>query len=302
MQSRLVVALLFGLAWAPAFALLLAEDDAGTGADASGNRDAPTDLPSFGRFAGNLTQPQDADWYAPPGGITWNGPFCVEAEASGAAFANVTLAVDAAFARHEVQRTLTPVAAVWEALPMESPATIARVQLGIALPPIRGSLLGLESDGAAGTAGGPYAFTIDGVSGDDFGPGDGGLGGDAPGTTVAAPALPRACTAGELNGTGGDLRDVFSFSGEIGERVTVTWLTVGFPPPTLHILDPLGTTVAIVENSTSLTLVLDRPGPWYVAPTTTASAGGGWWAMGFTDDPGSTCRPMCDLTTGVDKS
>lgn len=290
--QALVVTMLF-LVVVPALGLLLPEDDAGTGGDASGDRSFPTSLPSFGAFAGNLTLPGDADWYAPPGGFTGDGPFCVEAYAAGALFANVTLAVDAAFARHEVQRALTPAAAASDALPLQAPTAVARVRLGIALPPIRGSLFGVESAGAAGAAGGPYEFTTDALMGDDFGPGDGSLGEDAPGTILAAPALPRACTAGELNGTGGDERDVFSFPGELGERVTVTWLTGGSPAATLHILDPLGETVAIVENSTSLTLVLDQPGPWYVAPTTTGNAGGGWWAMGFTDDPGHGCRPLC---------
>lgn len=276
--AALLVCTLFLASFA---ASLVHDDDAGTRADASDSRADPTPLASYGSYLGNLSALGDADWYSLPGGASFAGPYCVEAEVAGAVAANLTLAVDAGFARHEVTRRVPPL------------RELSRI--GIALPPVDPPLAGLTADGPVGAAGGSYALSVRAFHDDDFGPGDAGTGGDAPGTLAGAPLLPRACIAGALNGSAGDERDVIAFEAQMGERFVLSFLAVGLgATPRLEVLDAAGLALLTLDNTTLDVFEAPATGVYYLSPTTSASGSAAWWAVGVTDDAGGQgCRPMC---------
>jgi hypothetical protein len=281
-------------------------DDAGSGGDAGDTPDEALPLPEAGTFQGNLSTPDDADWYSLPGD---GSAVCVSATIDGRSVANATLAAERPGA--ELPPENTPSAEATHN-PTES------LEVGLASPDVERVLLGLTPQytltrpAAPDLALGGYTFDLElaavaGTTADELAEDpDAGQGpGDVPdqGSSVEPPAVESSCTAGNLeaaDGGSGDA-DAYRFHADAGDRVVVSLAaqeeTSG--ATTMDLVTPAGKEQATLTNGDVVETTVEETGNYTLS---LANGQGNQVEYGFgitTDDDGPPpCRPSC-MKTGL---
>lgn len=268
------------------------QDDANTGGDAPDDPSAALALGEPGSYLGNLTPPDDADWYRLGG----TDASCLEAEVEGEAVADAVLADGAGLATN-VNQSLPP---------------HRDLDLGLASQNPDALFLGLtprELPGRDGLGAGSYGFNVSRapVSGASSDPGSGG---DVPGDRNSTlPTVPDACFRGVLNGGSSSEpdADAYNFSGEAGDEVSLSLATVhdNGAVTYLNLTSPSGETVFTIRDSGFATTTLPEMGNWTVSLETPSSSAEVLYGVGFSvdfrdpdddeedDGDSSSCRPGC---------
>lgn len=246
--------------------------DPGAGKDASNAIDAPTLLPGFGAYYGDLP-PNDADWYVIEATPT---PACFVLEAVGTVGYDLTLGTRGWFS-HNIQTPAPP---------------NYGTRLAIAAPAVNRTLVGI-----AGTpmASGGYDFNVTRYALEEFTGVDGGSGSDAPPIPQGAVPVRGSCVKGAVGLK--DTADFFSFNVSAGDQVVYSLAASGASSPTLKVLDAAGSVLGGVIGSGGIgTVTAPSTGTYYLAvsvPLDSSSSGYLVGLVGPDPPPGSPCRPHC---------
>lgn len=293
------LALLTAAATVPMAAPL--QNDARSEGDAPDDPSAALDLEQPGTYPGNLTPPDDADWYRLGG----TGASCLEAEVGGAAVSEAVLADGAGLAR-DVNQTLLPHDDLGLGLASQNPDAL---------------FLGLtprEAPSGDDLGTGAYEFDVERapVSGTSSDPGSGSdVPGDRNGTL---PRVPDACFRGVLNdaenGSASEAdADAYNFTGHPGDDLALSLASVHDNGATtyLNLTSPTGETVLTIRDSGLASTTLPMYGNWTVSLETPSTSVEVLYGVGFShdfrdprededddDDDGddgddSSCRPGC---------
>jgi len=262
-----------------------AQNDAGSGADASDVQSVPTPIPDYGTYAGTSRSVNDADWYAVTNSTTSMASTCTVLDATGDTYEGVTLGIATTSASHSVTSTLPADGALSLVLAGVAPTS---VQVGLVPVP--------NPAGSTPARPGSYQFSIRGYTSADLGMGDAGLGAgvDAPAWPDAVP-LEGPCTRGTLTPLGGigDTSDAYAFT--LPATTQIVYTLASPTDVTLSVLDSAGQTVsgsAIAPGQIGdLTLAA---GTFYL----NASAASGTtldYMIGIVggDPTGPGCKPAC---------
>ncbi len=227
-------------------------DDAGSGQDAGDTPEDALELPDIGVYQGNLTPPDDADWYTLKAGhiSTFPNPSpdrdipaCMELGVRSQAAANVTLLL-----RNGTDRSI-------EAPVFES----QDLRLGIAAPHLRSTFIGLEPrDGLPSF--GSYTLDLAAFGPPDKDDGDAGFGRDVGGTPETAADLPGPCLPGVLQK--GDA-DAYNFEANAGDGLVLSLVHPIGPDFDTILIAPDGTQRNLTLQDGDLeTVALDQDGTW----------------------------------------
>lgn len=287
----LLIAIVVGL---PATHALIASaasngNDAGTNADASDLKAAPTVLPrGYGFYEGNLSSKDGGDWYAVASPSA--GPTCVESVSTATNYDLSTLSVNTGAGTRTVQRG--------------SPQSVP-LKLAIATNSVSQATFGIESAPNQPHQGDParpgyYNFTMRARSAADF-PSDALSGRDAPSGAQNAVTAPAGCFGGKFStAVVGILDDVdnYTFSAKAGQQVFYSFAYPGDPGVlTLTLYDAAGRAVGPAITSNQMASVnVPTDGPFYLTAAS-ASVYEKEYLIGLIlgpdDPPGSGCRPYC---------
>lgn len=264
--------------------------DAGTGRDAPGTREEALPI-GDGTYLGRADSPKDVDWYS---GDSFPDLRCVRAATAGTTLSEMTLTVDG-------RGFVTPVA--------EKEVH----ELAVAMAGAESVLLGFGP--TANPAGnipsrpGYYGFEFARRAFADLGPGDGATGRDAGGQTSSSIPLNGACTAGVLGPGTTDPLDTYHFDGTATDLISISFAELSGTTLFLTLLSSTGVELAEVRSGEVALVELPHTGRYYLGVTETGNASSAFgvgvqvptsaratginYIVAFSDDPGSTCRPMC---------
>ena len=246
--------------------------DPGAGYDASNSVDAPTMLPGFGAYSGDLPA-SDADWYAVDSTAS---AACIVLEAVANVGYDLTLATRGV-SPHSIK---TPV-----------PPNLG-TRIALAQPGVTRTLVGIEGTPSVS---GNYEFTVTRYTLESFTGGDGGTSGDAPSIPQGALPVKGSCVKGTVGLK--DSADVYAFNASMGDQVVYSLAATGASSPSLRVLDATGAPLGTIIGSGGIgSLSVPSAGTYYVAvsvPLDSSSSGYLVGLVGPDPPPGSPCRPHC---------
>ncbi len=219
--------------------------DAGTGADASELRTAPTRLPGPGRYSGSLDSSSDVDWF----GLSPDSTnVCVEAAASGTATTQVTLDIPGlATVRTEAHKGQN-----------------RAVDMALAGAGASDLRFGFTDGHDRARAPGSWSFELE-----TFTPrqlladGDAGSGADAGDTTATASRIDEGCSGGTL--PAGDAADVYQIDAKRGDTLTFSLAGLsGITDVQADLLDATGETLMTVGHNDVGTYTFDARGTYHL--------------------------------------
>lgn len=264
----MVVALLFVASLATADSPF----DPGAGHDASNTAEAPTALPAFDRYSGDLPA-GDADWYAINSSAA---AACIVLEAVANVGYDLTLATRGS-AAHSIKSPVAP--NLW-------------TRLTLAQPGVTRTLVGIEG---TPTASGNYELAVTRHTLESFTGMDGGTAGDAPSIPQGALPVKGSCFKGTVGLK--DSADVYAFNASMGDQIVYSLAATGASSPSLRVLDATGAPLGNIIGSGGVgTLSVPSAGTYYVAvsvPLDSSSSGYLVGLVGPDPPPGSPCRPHC---------
>lgn len=280
-----VLVLVSALPGAPGSAGIL-DDDAGSGSDAGDTPGEAHHLDEPRTFSGDLTPPDDADWY------TLDTPHaesvCVAAVVEGTAHANVTISLTQGLVP-AVTRPIEP---------------MHRLEVGITSPSTTQAWFGLTpaslTDVGEPVSFGNYVVNLTLLDVSRVGPGDDGTGMDAGDTGDTALPVGAPCFGGHLSGPL-DILDVYTFEGKAGELLALSLAQGANAPALLTLRAPSGAELLSVAAGEFDRTVLNETGVWQLrvgfADTNTDSLSA-TYLVGFSlNGPRpKPCTPSCAYT------
>lgn len=247
--------------------------DPGQGRDASDSEDAPTLLPGFGAYHGDLPA-GDQDWY---GVDTPGAPACIVATATATAGFDLTLA-SRGQSPHRVTTAVPP---------------NLETRLAFAGPAMTRALVNV----ARGATDARYDFTLQGYGLDSFGGEDGGTAGDAPALPGGALPVPGPCFKGAVGLK--DTADVYSFSALAGDQIVYSLAAPTASSPSLQVLDGAGAALGAVPSGGIGSVRVPSTGTYFLAvsvPLDSTTANYLVGIIGPDPPPGNPCRPHCAIS------
>jgi hypothetical protein len=279
----LLLALVLALClWPLAPARSSGSGDAGLGHDASDDPAAPSALPGFGTYAGQLDE-VDQDWYSVTNATAASGAFCFEADASGSG-ADELLTLGARGAGFD-HRVFTPV------------STDATAPARLVLAADRASLayVGLSHVESTHES---YTFTIAGSTGTPTNASLVPTPEGALATVTSAMPLPGPCTSGVLDplAGAGHTTDAYSFAGQAGQQVVYS-LGSDVPTTMAQLVDANGTAVgpAIASNGIA-NVTLPQSGTYYLLASQASSTTTVGYVLGVVGLGKYPCDPYCGVS------
>lgn len=248
-----------------------AENDAGSGGDAGGERAFATPVQVAKQFKGAAPL-GDVDWYA---ATVFTGATCVLMNVS----ANRELYVG-----FGAERQTGAVSAV------TTTGASGTVLGGLATPSLSAATIAVEPVSTDVTS---YRSNITLVGFPAPSAGDAASGQDAGDIVGSATPVAAGCVGGSLSGVPFDARDMYSVTIPAGGVITYSFVTDGSSGLSLSLLDASGSPVApTLSSGDAATFVTDVGGTFFLSSSST-SVSPSSYLVGITLGPGPGCRPTC---------
>lgn len=255
----------------------VSQNDAGSGMDAPDVMEDALRLPGTGTFRGNFTSEDVRDWYMVKLKQARHDPVCVASTFVSEALVDGRVAAVSGDDVHEVVGRAVPLRTNYRAVTSDG---------------FTGGFLRASPQSSPATLLG-YDFTLTARGPGELPLPDAGTGEDAGNTKDAALAFPSACISGTLDPAAGDDADVYSFSGQMGDKFVFSLVdTTSTSLAQLH--SSSGTLIAETLEGGLGAVTLPATDTYYVT-TSSSSASSYVLALCGPDcgPPERPCEPMC---------